>query len=55
MDKQKGRAAVHRIAKDGMTVAIALMFAVLAMGGVLIATERQLERQALVDQERVQW
>lgn len=55
MDNQKDREAVHRLAKDSMTVAIALMFATLALGGALIATERQLERQALVNQERVQW
>ena len=53
MDKQK--AAVHRLARDSMTVAIALMFATLAMGGVIIATERQLERQAKIDQEIVRW
>lgn len=55
MNSQKDREAVHRLAKDSMTVAIALMFATLAMVGALIATDRQLERAALIDQERVQW
>ena len=55
MKQQDHRAAVHRLAKDSMTVAIALMFATLAMGGVIIATERQLEHAAKIDQERVQW
>lgn len=55
MKQQYQKAAVHRLAMGHITVAIALMFATLAMGGVIIATERQLERQALIDQEIVTW
>ena len=55
MKQQDQKAAVHRLAMDRMIVAIALTFATLAMGGVIIATERQLAHAAKVDQERVQW
>lgn len=55
MKQYDQKAAVMRLATGGATVAIALLFATLAMVGALIATERQLEHAAKIDQERVQW
>lgn len=46
---------VHRRAQYLIIVAIGLMFSTAGVVAACIALDRQLERQALVDQERVQW
>lgn len=46
---------VHRRAQCLMIIVIGLMFSTAGVVAACVAFDRQLERQALIDQERVQW
>lgn len=46
---------VHRRAQCLMIVAIGLLFSTAGVVAACVAFDRQLERAALIDQERVQW
>lgn len=44
--------AITRTVSDATTVTLAVAFLLAAIGGALIATERELARQAVINQEQ---